>query len=227
MEVTDKQKQQYLQAGLLKPDKFGRENSYYTRFNGCIVFPLLDRDGNIASLYGRHTEKGHHYLEGEHRGLYPGYPDMETRKLILTEVVIDAATLQQLPEITKDFAILALYGTNGFTGQHRDAITGLKDLKEVILFFDGDDAGKEAVETIGERLKQIHEKLTITLVDTPEGEDVNSLLQGHDPEIFTHLLETRKSFSFYSQGREIASLSSTETGFENRKNSIENEKKPG
>ena len=212
-EITDKQKQEYLQAGLLKPDKFGRENSYYTRFNGCVVFPLLDKDGNISSLYGRHTQKGHHYLEGEHKGLYPGYPAPETRRLILTEAIIDAATLQQLPEITKDYTILALYGTNGFTGQHRDAIAGLKDLNEVILFFDGDDAGKEAVETIGERLKQIHAKLTITRVNTPEGEDINSLLQGHDPEIFIHLFESRRSFSF-----------STETGFENRKNSIEKEK---
>ena len=212
-EVTDKQKQQYLHAGLLKPDKFGRENSYYTRFNGCIVFPLLDIQGNIASLYGRHTEKGHHYLEGEHRGLYPGYPAPETKKLILTEAIIDAATLQQLSEITKDYTILALYGTNGFTGQHRDAIAGLKDLNEVILFFDGDEAGKEAVETITGKLKQINNKQSITVVDTPEGEDVNSLLQGHDPEIFIHLLESRRSFSF-----------STETGFENQKTSIEKEK---
>ena len=212
-EITDKQKQEYLQAGLLKPDKFGRENSYYTRFNGCVVFPLLDKDGNISSLYGRHTQKGHHYLEGEHKGLYPGYPNPETKRLILTEAIIDAATLQQLPEITKDYTILALYGTNGFTGQHREAIAGLKDLKEVILFFDGDEAGKDAIETITEKLKQIHEKLAITMVDTPKGEDVNSLLLNHDPEIFTHLLESRRSFSF-----------STETGFENRKNSIEKEK---
>lgn len=212
-EVTDQQKQQYLKAGLLKPDKFGRENSFYTRFNGCIVFPLLDKDGNIASLYGRHTEKGHHYLEGEHKGLYPGYPDPKARKLILTEAIIDAATLQQLSEITKEYTILAMYGTNGFTEYHRDAIAGLKDLKEVILFFDGDDAGKEATDQITGKLRQINANLTITVVDSPEGEDVNSLLQGHDPEIFTHLLENRRSFLF-----------STETGFENRKTSIEKEK---
>jgi DNA primase catalytic core len=213
-EITKVQKQQYLQAGLLKPDKFGRENSYYTRFNGCIVFPLLDNQANISSLYGRHTVKGHHYLEGEHRGLYPGYPAPETRKLILTEAIIDAATLLQLPEITKDYTILALYGTNGFTGQHRDAIAGLKELKEVILFFDGDDAGKEALESIAAKLKSINDKLTITVADTPEVEDVNSLLQGHDPEIFTHLLENRKSFFFSTERSES----------QNRKTSFEKEK---
>lgn len=108
-ETTTKQKQLYLQTGLLKPDKFGRENSYYTRFNNCIVFPLLDKSGNIASLYGRHIESSHHYLEGDHKGLYPKYPGQETTRLILTEAIINAATLLQLTEITKDFAILALY----------------------------------------------------------------------------------------------------------------------
>jgi DNA primase len=196
-ETTPKKKQLYLQAGLLKPDKFGRENSYYTRFNGCIVFPLIDKTNNIVSLYGRHTEKQeHHYLEGDHRGLYPGYPDPEATRLILTEAVIDAATLQQLPEITKDFSILALYGTNGFTDDHKQAISELKELKEIILFFDGDEAGSEAVKNIAGELKQISEKLIITVVDTPEDEDVNSLLQGHEREIFTHLLENRKPFLF-------------------------------
>jgi DNA primase len=128
----------------------------------------------------------------------------------VTEAIIDAATLLQLPEISRQYTVLALYGTNGFTAQHRDAIEGLKHLKEVILFFDGDDAGKEAVKAIAEKLKQIDEKVSITVVDTPEGEDVNSLLKGHDADIFTHLPESRKTFHFTPYGREITSLSSIE-----------------
>ena len=202
-ETTAEQKQLCLQAGLLKPDKFGRENSYYTRFNNCIVFPLLDKKGNITSLYGRHIESGHHYLEGDHKGLYPNYPKAETTRLILTEAIIDAATLLQLPEITNDYAILALYGTNGFTDEHREAIVELKELKEVVLFFDGDEAGNKAVKVITTELNQINEKLQITVVDTPEGEDVNSLAQGHENEIFTHLLENRKPFLFSTENLSV------------------------
>lgn len=198
-EITNEQKQEYLQAGLLKPDKFGRENSYYTRFNNCIVFPLLNKSGSIKSLYGRHIEKGHHYLEGDHKGLYPKYPGQETTKLILTEAIIDAATLLQLPEITKDFAILALYGTNGFTEEHKQAIAELTGIREVVLFLDGDEAGTEATKAIATELKQINEKLQITVIETPEGEDVNSLSIGHESEIFTHLLENRKPFLFSSE----------------------------
>ncbi len=212
-ETTPEQKQLYLQAGLLKTDKFGRENSYYTRFNGCIVFPLMDKEKSVVSLYGRHSEKPeHHYLEGDHKGLYPNYPDLGTIRLILTEAIIDAATLQQLPEITKDFAILALYGTNGFTDEHRKVISELKDLKEVIIFFDGDEAGSEAVKNIAAEIKQLSEKHVITVVETPEGEDVNSLAQGHDSEIFTHLLENRKPFILSTENHSIEKEKMQEPG---------------
>ena len=212
--VTQEQKQELLQAGLIKPDKFGREGVYYTRFNGCVVFPLLDKDGQVVSLYGRHTVKHeHHYLEGDQRGLYPGYPAPVTESLILTEAIIDAATLQQLPEITKHYGILSLYGTNGFTKEHQEAIAALKDLKEVVLFFDGDAAGKEAVKRIARDLWQINKDLTITWVDTPEAEDVNSLLQLHDPGIFTHFLESRKPYQAESE----SSSFSTEGGIHGNK----------
>ena len=221
--ISEDQKQELLHAGLIKPDKFGREGNYYTRFNGCVVFPLLDPSGQVASLYGRHTVKQeHHYLEGDQRGLYPGYPESKTERLILTEAIIDAATLQQLPEITKHYGILSLYGTNGFTEHHREAIAELKDLKEVVLFFDGDAAGKEALKHISQDLWKISKDLGITWVDTPESEDVNSLLQLHDPGIFTHLLEGRKPYqvdpassSFSTEG---------ESGKKSGENSIENKK---
>jgi DNA primase len=200
--------QDYLHAGLLKPDRFGRANSYYTRFKNCIVFPLFDQNGNIVSLYGRHIEGGHHYLEGEHKGLYPGYPKPDTQTLILTESVIDAATLlitnYELGITNKNLenqvnhgsAILALYGIKGLTNPHIETVEQLKSLKEVILFFDGDDAGRAGVKATALKLKGINETLRISVVDTPEGEDINSLAQGHDSEIFTHLLENRKPFSF-------------------------------
>ena len=213
-DTTEQQKQEYLQAGLLKPDKFGRANSYYTRFNNCIVFPLFDQSGNIVSLYGRHTESGHHYLEGEHKGLYPGYPKADTKTLILTESVIDAATLLSIKNyelrikrdennpdnhvnpINHGSDILALYGTNGFTEAHSEVVGQLKELKEVVLFFDGDEAGKAAVTATALKLKGINESLQISVVQTPDGEDINSLAQSHESGIFAYLLENRQPFSF-------------------------------
>jgi len=78
------------------------------------------------------------------------------------------------------------------TDEHREAIKALKHLKEIILFFDGDDPGRKAVTKLESELKELVPGISISYIETPEGEDINSLLQGHEEEIFTHLLETRK-----------------------------------
>jgi hypothetical protein len=55
------------------------------------------------------------------RDYTPGYLKPETTKLILTESIIDAATLQLKGESEKlkEYQVLACYGTNGLTEEHR------------------------------------------------------------------------------------------------------------
>lgn len=166
-------------------------DGYSNRFKNCIVFLLLNAQGSPVSIYGRGIDKGHFYLPGGHQGLYPSYPSTETKKLILTEAVIDAATLHQQESITKEFTVLACYGTNGFTSEHEQSIKDLKNLEEVIIFFDGDEAGREGVKKVAAKLQEIRKEITISQVNTPEGEDVNSLAQSHEKEIFIHLLQNR------------------------------------
>ena len=197
--------------GMLTPTqsktKAGNSTGYYVFGKNCIVFPLKDREQNITGLYFRsiaeNTENkpisaeassGRHYYLKDREGLYPGYPKPETTKLILTEAIIDAATLLQLPFITGKYEVLSCYGTNGFTNEHKEAIKELNQLIEIIIFFDGDKTGITAAEKLANQLQQINEKLTVKIVNTPEGEDVNSLSIGHEPEIFTHLLETAQPF---------------------------------
>ena len=110
--------------------------------------------------------------------------------LILTEAIIDAATLLQHSETLKTVfqtelvEVLALYGTNGLTGEHREAINGLSNLKEIIFFFDGDKPGQEAIKKYSEELSEVLPKVKLSAVQTPEGEDVNSLSVAYDPKIF-------------------------------------------
>ncbi len=47
--------------------------------------------------------------------------------------------------------MLALYGTNGLTEEHTEAVSQLKDLEEIILFFDGDEAGNKATRNTRDR----------------------------------------------------------------------------
>ena len=162
----------------------------YKDLKNCIIFPLKDKFNNVVSLYGRNLSKGHYYTVNR-KGLYPKYPPAETRKLILTESIIDAVTLLQQKEITAEYEVLALYGTNGFTQEHTEAIKGLKHLAEIILFFDGDEAGEKAVAKYNKELSI--NNCQISIITTPKGEDVNSLLDGHTPSVLLDLLNNRKS----------------------------------
>jgi DNA primase len=188
-----------LQYGLLRQTNVinarTKEDKAYNVFGKwCIVFALRNRENQVSSLYFRstinNTDQKHFYLK-DRQGLYPNYPKPETQKLILTEAIIDAATLLQQEQIRADYSVLACYGTNGLTSEHEQAIKELEHLKEVIFFFDGDEAGTKAVDRYSEVIKQLQPRVKITRVNTPEGEDVNSLAQGHDPGILTHLIEHR------------------------------------
>jgi hypothetical protein len=194
------------------------EKAYSPFGKGGIVFPLRNREGQITSLYFRSTaddRQARHFYLKDRQGLYPCYPKPETIKLILTEAVIDAATLRQaqgrLSQLS-EFEILACYGTNGLTEEHISAIQSLINLHEIIFFFDGDSAGLEGARKQGEKLKGLLPAVKISRVNTPEGEDINSLYVNHADsaeELFKHLLDSRVPFespngSFYSSNETVS-----------------------
>jgi DNA primase len=164
-----------------------------------IVFPLKNEQNQIVSLYFRSTlseKKQRHFYLRERQGLYPNYPKPTTKRLILTESIIDAATLLEQEKIKSNYEILSLFGTNGLTEEHQKAIKDLQELEEIIFFLNGDQAGIKAVEKYAPMLKGEYPNIIISNVAVPENEDVNSLLQGHSGDILNHLVNTRKEYDF-------------------------------
>ncbi len=184
-------------VGLLKPLAV---KGYSVWAKDCIIFPVKNQENKIVSLYGRsitnNDDSRHFYLQNR-EGLYPGYPAMTTKKIVLVESIIDAASLIQQKEFTAQFAILSLYGTNGLTDEHITAITELPQLEEIILMLNADEPGEAATAKHCNTLKQLLLEVKISKVTLPAGEDVNSLLQSHDdPKILLDLIEQRQIFSF-------------------------------
>jgi DNA primase len=165
----------------------------------CIVFALRNQVNQITGLYFRSTlaekEQRHFYLK-DRQGLYPSYPKAETKKLILTESIIDAASLIIQENIKNNYEILSLFGTNGLTEEHTKAIKELKELNEIIFFLNGDEPGVKAVQKYAPMLQSEMPNLKITNVEVPQNEDINSLLNGHSEEILTHLINSRKEVNF-------------------------------
>lgn len=167
--------------------------------NKSILFPLRNKENQIVSFYFRSTinnENSKHFYLKNRQGLYPNYPNPDTKKLVLTEAIIDTASLLQIDEIKENYTLLTCYGTNGLNDEILNAIKPLKQLEEIIFFFDGDKAGNEAVTKYAEILRELHPKAKISQVETPKDEDINSLIQGHENEILIHLIEQRKEIVF-------------------------------
>ena len=181
----------------------------------CIIFALRDKQDHVISLYGRSIldkEESKHFYLKDRQGLYPHYPKPETERLILTEAIIDAGTLLQIEAITSDYSLLACYGTNGLSEEHKAAIRELKQLKEIIFAFDADEAGRVATMKYANELHLLFPEVKISKLELPEGQDINSLYceverseipiaerignlnslsTGHDSGIFTDLLNKR------------------------------------
>ena len=185
------------QCGLLKPLA---AKGYSVWAKDCIIFPLRNHEGKIISLYGRSTtddkDQRHFYLQNR-SGLYPGYPALTTKKLIITESILDAASLIQQKSITENFTVLALYGTNGLTQEHQAAIAALPQLEEIISMLNADEAGDAATHKHAHHLHNLYLQLRITQTSLPAGEDVNSVLCTHDDAgVLQNIIEGRSDFLF-------------------------------
>ena len=83
-------------------------------FKNVVLFFTKNEKGQVIDLYGRLINPNgsgkpapngsgrHFYLSGNHQGIYPGYPEPATRKLILTECIIDSETFLQRPSERRD-----------------------------------------------------------------------------------------------------------------------------
>ena len=195
---------QCLEYGLLidKGNK-GRtgETSYNVFGKWGICFALKNKNNEVTGLYFRSTlnkqDAKHFYLKNR-TGIYPNYPKLTTKKLILTESIIDAASLLQIEEVSTNYSLISCYGTNGLNEEIQNAIAELKELEEIIFCFDNDDPGKEAINKYGALFMNEYKNIKITALKLPN-KDINETLQLHEPEIVTELLAKRKYFLFLSE----------------------------
>jgi DNA primase len=143
--------------------------SGYEHFNGSVVFPIFDLDGNVLGMYGRkitpNLREGtplHLYLPGPHLGVW-NEQALQPSKEITCESIIDALTFW-----CAGFRnVTASYGVNGFTDDHKAAFQRY-GVEHVWIAYDRDEAGEAAAG-------QLKKELTIgsARVLFPRGLDAN------------------------------------------------------
>ncbi|MGN6187005.1 MAG: toprim domain-containing protein [Thermoanaerobaculia bacterium] len=172
--------------GLYRADS-GREH-----FNGCVVFPIVDRDGEVRELYGRkirddirHRVGSHLYLPGQHHGIWNGGALTQSKEIVLCESIIDALTFW----VSGIRNVIAAFGVNGFTDEMFEAMKACGTTR-VLIAYDNDEAGNTAAAQLGVRLER--EKITCARVLFPYGMDANEYARKvtHAPQLLAQLVRS-------------------------------------
>ncbi len=128
--------------------------SGHEHFNGSIVVPVIDGQGEVSEVYGRKITDGlrkgtplHLYLPGPHRGVWNGAALAASPEIILCEALIDAMAFWCAGYRN----VTASYGVEGFTDDHLAAFK-THGTQRVLIAYDRDDAGDRAAGKLAERL---------------------------------------------------------------------------
>ncbi len=118
------------------------------RFYGRVVVPIFDDAGNPVGLCGRdlsgQSEAKYLNMVGPQRGVWnsgaaAAYPD----ELIVTEGIFDGLALWNAGKKN----VIAVCGVEGWSPLHT-ALIQKHDVKKIVLAFDQDEAGNEAVQKL-------------------------------------------------------------------------------
>ncbi len=112
------------QEGLMAYKVFGRYG---------IVFPLFNQQNHVVNFFAirfKMASPKEEYLNDS--GLYPFYPNPNTKTLFITPTILDAASLLQSKALENKQAVLALHDGK-LLPQHEDAICQLEHLEQIII----------------------------------------------------------------------------------------------
>lgn len=157
---------QLQEVGILR--KSGHEH-----FNGSIVVPVFDEQGNTVEVYGRkirnNLRKGtpkHLYLPGAHQGIFNLASLKTSDEVILCESLIDAMTFW----VNGFKNVTTSYGTGGFTSELLEAFKTSK-IKRVLIAYDRDKAGNDAAVELSKKLNS--ESIDTFRILFPKNMDAN------------------------------------------------------
>ena len=188
--------EEMLEAGLVLKNK--EKGTFYDRFRNRLMFPIIDVRGNVIGFGGRVMDGGEpKYLNSpettvfnKRRNLFAMNIVKKSKQgfIILTEGYMDAIALHQYGF---DCAVASL-GTS-LTQEHADMLA--KYTNEIVLTYDGDEAGQNAAK----RAIPILEKtgLKVKVLRMQGAKDPDEFLKKFGADRFRLLLEGSENQAEY------------------------------
>ena len=147
--------------------------SGHEHFNGSLIVPVLDEQGNVVEVYSRKlldnlragTPK-HLYLPGQHLGVWNIEALQANKEIILCEALIDALTFWCAGYRN----VTSSYGIEGFTDDHLAAFKRY-GTQRVLIAYDRDEAGERGAAKVSALLMAAG--IECFRIQFPKGMDAN------------------------------------------------------
>jgi DNA primase len=189
-----------IEAGLLiQPEEEGRAT--YDRFRGRVMFPISDRRGRIIAFGGRVLGDGDpKYLNSPETPLFHKGATLYALALASSEARARGTII-----VTEGYMDVIALHQAGFPHAVAPLGTALTEsqiqllwrfAREPVLCFDGDAAGGRAAVRAAERaLPFLKPGYGLRFAMLPEGEDPDSLIRRHGPDVMVRVLEAAAPLS--------------------------------
>ena len=195
------------QAGLIiKKEETGR---HYDRFRGRLMFPICDEQGRVVAFSGRvlsGDEKTAKYVNSPETPIFTKskiFFGLDKSKRAILDAGYAIICEGQLDLIACFMAgvqnIVAPQGT-AFTDQHARIIK--RYANEVVLCFDSDNAGQNAIVRALDHL--LAAELAVRVAVVPSPHDPDSFIKNFGGEAYRKLVESAEGFFDYLLKRLIA-----------------------
>ena len=140
----------------IKPETYKRFEAFQhpdSDYIGRINFPIRDISGRIVAFNGRHTTGGTpKYMISPAGAKMPLFPvvDPIQGSVILVEGIFDMINLHD-KGLTN---AMCCFGTKNIN-EDKLGMLSIQGVEEVIVFFDGDDAGQNAAKIVKEMIERV------------------------------------------------------------------------
>ncbi|MEI8290210.1 MAG: DNA primase [Verrucomicrobiota bacterium] len=200
------------QAGLIiKKEETGR---HYDRFRGRLMFPICDEQGRVVGFSGRvlsGDEKTAKYVNSPETPIFTKskiFFGLDKSKRAILDAGCAIICEGQLDLIACFMGgvqnIVAPQGT-AFTDQHARIIK--RYANEVVLCFDSDNAGQNAIVRSLDHL--LAAELAVRVAVVPAPHDPDSFIKAHGGEAFRQLVDGAEGFFDYLLKRLLATNDAT------------------
>ena len=142
----------------------------------CITFPVHDRDGNTLFICRRSIQgKIFHYPKGVAKSMF----GIDKIPQGTTSVIVCESCFNALTAVRYGYSAVATLGTGT-----AHEIQQLKELgvREFVLCFDGDEAGRRATKKFRNALKSV---AIVWSIDMPDDKDLNDCTEEEFAELYS------------------------------------------